>query len=230
MGDMDFKLAGTKKGITAIQVDVKVPGLPLKVIMEAVQAATDAKSKIIDIMNKAISRPRQPRKSNWPVSETLEVPAHKRGKLIGPGGNNLKKIMLETGAQVTTDEEAGFRIFAPNQEAMDEAQEMVNSLLKSEQEPQLEFGAIYTAKIVELREIGVMVTLYPAMVPALLHNSQLDQRKISHPSALGMEVGQEIQVKYFGRDPVSGLMRLSRKVLQSPASPGVKNFQETVNR
>ncbi|XP_046686776.1 polyribonucleotide nucleotidyltransferase 1, mitochondrial-like [Homalodisca vitripennis] len=230
MGDMDFKMAGTKKGISAIQVDVKVPGLPLKVIMEAVQAATDAKSKIIDIMNKTISKPRQPRKSNWPVSVTLDVPVHKRGKLIGPGGNNLKKIMLETGAQVIPDEEAGFRVFAPNQEAMDEAQEMINSLLKSEQEPQLEFGAIYTAKVVELREIGVMVTLYPTMVPALLHNSQLDQRKINHPSALGLEVGQEIQVKYFGRDPVSGLMRLSRKVLQSPTSPGIKNFQETSNR
>lgn len=80
---------------------------------------------------------------------------------------------------MTQDEESGFRIFAPNQEAMEEAKEIVNTLLQSEQEPQLDFGAIYTAKIVELREIGVMVTLYPSMVPALLHNSQLDQRKVS---------------------------------------------------
>lgn len=79
---------------------------------------------------------------------------------------------------MTPDEDCGFRVFAPNQEAMDEAREMINSLLKSEQEPQLDFGAIYTAKIIELREIGVMVTLYPNMVPSLLHNSQLDQRKV----------------------------------------------------
>ncbi|KAF5305705.1 hypothetical protein FQR65_LT07602 [Abscondita terminalis] len=100
---------------------------------------------------------------------------------------------------------------------MDEAQEIINKLLNTEKSPDLEFGGIYTATVVEIREIGVMVTLYPNMPPALLHNSQLDQRKVSHPSALGVEVGQQMQVKYFGRDPVSGLMRLSRKVLQSAA-------------
>lgn len=224
MGDMDFKLAGTKKGITALQADIKIPGLPLKLVMEAVQVATDAKSKIIDIMNSAIDRPRKPHKSNWPVCEKLDVPVHKRGKLIGPGGLNLRKIMVETGAQISLHEEEGFTVFAPNQAALDEAKEMIASLLTTESEPQLEFGAIYKAKIVEIREMGVMVTLYPTMVPTLLHNSQLDQRKISHPSALGLEVGQEIQVKYFGRDPVSGLMRLSRKVLQTPSGV-VHNFQ-----
>ena len=115
-------------------------------------------------------------------------------------------------------------IFAPNQSAMDEAKEMIDQFLKEEKEPELEFGAIYKARIVELKETGVMVTLYPTMVPALLHNSQLDVRKVAHPSALGLEVGQEISIKYFGRDPVSGRMRLSRKVLQSPASTVVKNL------
>ncbi|KAF8773605.1 Polyribonucleotide nucleotidyltransferase 1 like protein [Argiope bruennichi] len=90
--------------------------------------------------------------------------------------------------------------------------------------PELVFGAIYTAKIVEIRDIGVMVTLYPNMKPALLHNSQLDQRKIQHPSALNLEVGQEIQVKYFGRDPASGQMRISRKALQAIPSSVVHNF------
>lgn len=101
---------------------------------------------------------------------------------------------------------------------MTEAKEMIENILQKDREPTLEFGAIYTARIVEIREIGVMVTLYSNMVPALLPNSQLDQRKIHHPSALGLEVGQEIQVKYFGRDPVSGQIRISRKVLQEPIS------------
>lgn len=104
---------------------------------------------------------------------------------------------------------------------------MIEQFLKEEREPELEFGAIYKARIVELKETGVMVTLYPTMVPALLHNSQLDVRKVAHPSALGLEVGQEISIKYFGRDPVSGRMRLSRKVLQSPASAVVKNLGGT---
>lgn len=110
---------------------------------------------------------------------------------------------------------------------MDEAKEMIEQFMKQEREPELEFGAIYKARIVELKETGVLVTLYPTMVPTLLHNSQLDVRKVAHPSALGLEVGQDISIKYFGRDPVSGRMRLSRKVLQSPASAIVKNLNGT---
>lgn len=217
MGDMDFKIAGTKKGITALQADVKIPGLPLKVVMEAIQNATDAKNKILDLMSDCIAKPRPEKKENWPVSEKLEVEAHKRGKLLGVGGVNVKKILVETGVQVNQVDDTTFEVFAPNQCAMDEAQEMISKFLKAERTPELEFGGIYNASIVEVREIGVMVTLYPGMPPALLHNSQLDQRKVAHPSVLGLEVGTEMQVKYFGRDPVSGLMRLSRKVLQTAA-------------
>ncbi|KAL3287573.1 hypothetical protein HHI36_002041 [Cryptolaemus montrouzieri] len=215
MGDMDFKIAGTKKGITALQADIKIPGLPLKIIMESIQKATDAKTKILQIMSDCMATPRIEKKENWPVSELLEVEPHKRSKLIGVGGVNLKKLFVETGVQVNHIEDSKFEIFAPSHHAMDEAKEIISSLIHSEKEPELEFGGIYTATIVELRDIGVMVTLYSGMPPALLHNSQLDQRKIAHPSALDLSVGQEIQVKYFGRDPVSGLMRLSRKVLQA---------------
>ncbi|KAK9872482.1 hypothetical protein WA026_017950 [Henosepilachna vigintioctopunctata] len=215
MGDMDFKIAGTKKGITALQADIKIPGLPLKLVMESLQSATDAKSRILQIMGDCLAAPRVEKKENWPVSEKLEVEPHKRSKLIGIGGVNLKKLFVETGVQVSHMEEGKFEIFAPSQSAMDEAKEIINNLLNSEKTPELEFGGIYPATIVEIRDIGVMVTLYSGMPPALLHNSQLDQRKIAHPSALDLKVGQEIQIKYFGRDPVSGLMRLSRKVLQS---------------
>ncbi|KAJ8874348.1 hypothetical protein PR048_025194 [Dryococelus australis] len=228
MGDMDFKLAGTKKGITALQADIKVPGLPLKVIMEAVLQATEAKSAIIDIMNETLSKQRK-QKDNWPVIEKLEVPPNKRSKFIGMGGSNLKRLMVETGVQVSHVDENTYTIFAPYQSAMDEAKEMIEKLLASERQPELEFGAIYTAKVVEVRDIGVMVTLYPSMNPTLLHNSQLDQRKVSHPSALGLEVGSELQVKYFGRDPVSGMIRLSRKVLQSPASAAIRNLSGNSN-
>ncbi|XP_046402269.1 polyribonucleotide nucleotidyltransferase 1, mitochondrial [Ischnura elegans] len=224
MGDMDFKFAGTKKGVTALQVDVKIPGLPLKIVMETILKATDAKSRIIDIMSEAIREPRKERKGNWPVSEKLDIPPEKRARFIGVGGSNLKRLMAETGAQVNHLEDGSFTIFAPNVDARNEAQEMIDGWLSAEREPVLEFGAVYTAKIVEVREIGVMVTLYTGMMPALLHNSQLDQRKVKHPEALGLAVGQEIKVKYFGRDPVSGLMRLSRKVLQGPASAMVRNL------
>ena len=125
--------------------------------------------------------------------------------------------------QVNLQEDSTLSLFAPNQAAMNEAKEMIDNLVKQEREPTLEFGGIYGAKIMEIRDSGVMVSLYPTMTPTLLHNSQLDQRKVTHPSALGLEVGQEIQVKYFGRDPVSGTMRLSRKVLQT-TNISAKNF------
>ncbi|GLH01525.1 hypothetical protein R5R35_006657 [Gryllus longicercus] len=224
MGDMDFKMAGTKKGITALQADIKIPGLPLKVVMESLLKATEAKSRIIDIMSQTLSKHRSIKKENWPVTEKLEIPPHKRAKFLGLGGGNLKKLMFETGVHINQEDDHSYLIFAPNQGAMDEAKEKIKEFLSSEREPELEFGAIYTAKIVELRDIGVMVTLYSSMAPALLHNTQLDVRNVNHPSALGLEVGQEIKVKYFGRDPVSGLMRLSRKVLQSPASSVVRNL------
>ncbi|KAG8238639.1 hypothetical protein J437_LFUL018238 [Ladona fulva] len=226
MGDMDFKLAGTKRGVTAIQLDMKIPGLPQKIVMESILKASDAKSRIIDIMNEVITRPSLAlMDAGVPVSSPAAGVA--MGLVTRYQGTDTKHIedyRILTDILITQEDEGHFMLFAPNQAAKDEAQELIDGWLASEREPQLEFGAIYTATIVELREIGVMVTLYPGMQPALLHNSQLDQRKVSHPSALGLEVGNEIQVKYFGRDPVSGLMRLSRKVLQGPASGVVRNF------
>ncbi|XP_034939972.1 polyribonucleotide nucleotidyltransferase 1, mitochondrial [Chelonus insularis] len=223
LGDMDFKIAGTKKGITAVQADIKVPGLPLKIIMESISRAITAKSEIIQKMNSTIAAPRMG-KSNLPITQDIDVPAHLRGKFIGINGSNIKKIYLETGVSVlTSTQDNNFSLFAPNNTAMSEAKEMIDSILKEEKIPNLEFGGIYTAKVVEIKEKGVMVTLYPNMVPTLLHISQLDQRQVLHPSVLGIEVGQEIQVKYFGRDPVSGSMRLSRKVLQTTSSV-IRNY------
>ncbi|KMQ92126.1 polyribonucleotide nucleotidyltransferase mitochondrial [Lasius niger] len=217
-GDMDFKIAGTKRGFTALQADVKIPGVPLKIIMECIHQAKVTKWEIIKIMNQVIRTPQQKKKDKMPVVDNLEVPIHQRGKFLGVGGMNLKKIFLETGVHIFPHDENTYSIFAPNEDAMTEAKEMIENILQKDREPTLEFGAIYTARIVEIREIGVMVTLYNNMMPVLLPNSQLDQRKIHHPSVLGLEVGQEIQVKYFGRDPVSGQIRISRKVLQEPIS------------
>ncbi|XP_015686788.1 polyribonucleotide nucleotidyltransferase 1, mitochondrial [Protobothrops mucrosquamatus] len=225
-GDMDFKMAGTNKGITALQADIKIPGIPLKIVMEAIQQATVAKKEVLQIMNKVIAKPRPSRKENGPLTETIQVSLSKRARFLGPGGYNLKKLRAETGVTVSQVDEETFSIFAPVPEAMYEAKEFIKELCKDDQDYQLEFGAIYTATIIELRDAGVMVKLYPNMTPVLLHNSQLDQRKIKHPSAIGLQVGQEIQVKYFGRDPTDGRMRLSRKVLQSPATSVVKTLND----
>ncbi|XP_041921128.1 polyribonucleotide nucleotidyltransferase 1, mitochondrial [Alosa sapidissima] len=225
-GDMDFKMAGTIKGINALQADIKIHGLPLKIVMEAIQQATVARKEILHIMNQTIAKPRASRKENGPVVENVRVPVSKRARFVGPGGLNLRRIQAQTGVTISQVDEETFSVFAPTPGAMSEAQEFITEICKDDQEHQLEFGAIYTATITEIRDIGVMVKLYPNMSPVLLHNSQLDHKRIKHPSALGFEVGQQIQVKFFGRDPTDGRMRLSRKVLQSPAASVVKTLTD----
>ncbi|XP_025057355.1 polyribonucleotide nucleotidyltransferase 1, mitochondrial isoform X2 [Alligator sinensis] len=224
-GDMDFKMAGTNKGITALQADIKLPGIPLRIVMEAIQQATVAKREILKIMNQTIAKPRPTRKENGPVVETVHVPVSKRTRFVGPGGYNLKKLQAQTGITLSQLDEETYSVFAPTPSAMDEAREFISAICQDD-EVLLEFGAVYAATIVEIRDAGVMVKLYPNMTPVLLHNSQLDQRKINHPSALGLQVGQEIKVKYFGRDPSDGRMRLSHKVLQSPVTPVVKTLTD----
>ncbi|KAK2489095.1 hypothetical protein MC885_017132 [Smutsia gigantea] len=219
-GDMDFKIAGTSKGITALQADIKLPGIPIKIVMEAIQQASGAKKEILQIMNKTISKPRASRKENGPIVETVQVPLSKRAKFVGPGGYHLKKLQAETGVTISQVDEETFSIFAPTPSAMHEAREFITEICKDD------ILIVLTRLISFHRDTGVMVKLYPNMTAVLLHNTQLDQRKIKHPTALGLEVGQEIQVKYFGRDPADGRMRLSRKVLQSPATSTVKTLSD----
>uniref|UniRef100_A0A663N2D5 polyribonucleotide nucleotidyltransferase n=1 Tax=Athene cunicularia TaxID=194338 RepID=A0A663N2D5_ATHCN len=210
-GDMDFKMAGTNKGVTALQVDLKLPGIPIKIVMEAIQQATAAKREILQIMNQTLAKPRPNRKESGPVVETIHVPLSKRLRFVGPGAYNLKKLQAKTGVTVSQLDEETYSVFAPTPSAMHEL---------------FQFVFVINHAVFCCRDSGVMVKLYPNMTPVLLHNSQLDQRKIKHPSALGLEVGQEIQVKYFGRDPTDGRMRLSRKILQSPATTVLKTLTD----
>ncbi|KAI6072093.1 Polyribonucleotide nucleotidyltransferase 1, mitochondrial [Aix galericulata] len=209
-GDMDFKMAGTSKGITALQADLKLPGIPIKIVMEAIQQGTAAKREILQIMNQTLAKPRPNRKENGPVVETIHVPLSKRLRFIGPGAYNLKKLQAQTGVTLSQLDEETYSVFAPTPNAMHEAREFIREICKDDQEVNLEFGAVYTATITEIRDSGVMIKLYPNMTPVLLHNSQLDQRK----------------VKYFGRDPTDGRMRLSRKILQSPATTVLKTLTD----
>lgn len=242
IGDMDFKIAGTRKGITAIQLDVKpADGVSVQILYKTLQLAHTARGEIISKMEKAIKEPRKVKKDNHPVIKTIHVPPHKRAKFVGFGGVNLKKLVANIGVRISAHdpdeiEESNngdtpgatardnFIIFAPNKEAMMEAEEFIETLLKKEyKEPELEFNGVYSATIQEIRDNGVMITLYPNMTPTLLPLSQLDVRTVRHPSALNLEIGQQIQVKYFGRDPSTGQMRLSRKSIQMTSVSRVRS-------
>lgn len=114
LGEMDFKMAGTSKGITAVQADVKIPGLPVKVVMETITQGVHAKNQILKTMHQSIQKRRSNKKDNWPVVEKYEVPAHKRSHFVGLGGRNLRKITAETGVTLVPLDDSTFDLFAPN--------------------------------------------------------------------------------------------------------------------
>ena len=185
LGDMDFKVAGTRTGITALQADIKLPGIPFDVVQTAMTKGHSAISTILDIMENSREDKNEPRanKVNWPVKEKIDVPAHKRGRFLGPGGINLKKILAETGVQINpesgTEASTTWTLFAPNSEAMSEAKEIIESILEEEKVPDLEFGSIYPSIIREIKERGVMVEIHPGMPLVFVTNSQLDAKKVS---------------------------------------------------
>lgn len=174
-----MKIASTREGLTAIQADIKTHGLPMKVVTEAIEQSIRSKNQILDIMHKCISSYRQVRKECWPVTKEFRIDVNQRSQLFGPGGMNVKKIFLETGVHLTETEPNVFNIFAPSPMSLNEAETLIKELLMSKTIPNLEFGGIYVAKIVEMKENGVMVTLYDGMKPTLIHVAQLDSRRVS---------------------------------------------------
>jgi polyribonucleotide nucleotidyltransferase len=214
-GHMDFKIAGTSDGVTSCQLDIKdCHGLSCDMIRDAIMSSKESRHKVLDIMNQCQDKPRPSLKPNTPVFETMEVPVLKRHRIVGAGGHKIRKLIEETGAELATIDENIMSIFAPSQAIMDEVLKRIDVLLNEpEDEPdRLEMGAVYSARVVDIKSFGVMVELAPSGVKALLHLSQIDHKKVAHPDELGFQLGQTMSVKYFGRDP-AGRLRISRKVL-----------------
>ncbi|OUC41678.1 putative polyribonucleotide nucleotidyltransferase, partial [Trichinella nativa] len=225
-GDMDFKIAFTSNGeVTAIQLDTKLlGGIDQRIFRQACERGLQANRNVQRKMAACLAKPRAAIKPNGPVEEQLPVPASKRSRLLGAGGLNLKRIEARTGVQISQLDDTVYSVFAPNKQAMQQARQSLDQLLADNvEEEQLEFGAIYETKIVELKDAGLMVQLHPSLAPVFVPNSQLDSRRIAHPATLGFQVGQTLLVKYFGRDPVTGQMRLSRKVLQQIGPAGERS-------
>lgn len=150
----------------------------LQVVEEALEKGHDGICRILDIMADCIDTPRMD-KANLPVTESLEIPSHKRRKFVGPGGVNLRKITSETGVQANQMEDNAWSLFAPNREAMDEAKVLIDSLLRDDASiPEFEFGAIVPVKILDVKERGATVELHPGLEPAFIHVSQLSASKV----------------------------------------------------
>ncbi len=187
-GDMDFKCTGTTEGITALQMDMKVHGLPVDILRDALKQAKQGRAKILDHMLQTLPAPRPELSPYAPRIEKLMVTQDKIGTIIGKGGETINKITSETGVEVNIDE-SGLVTFASNDaEKMKQAVDWVKSLIE-EPEP----GKIYRGTVVGLKDFGAFVNILPG-VDGMLHVSKISNRHINNPADV-LSVGQQINVK-----------------------------------
>ena len=205
LGDMDFKVAGTEKGITALQMDIKITSITKEIMEVAVNQAKDGRLHILGEMAKTIKA------SNNDVSETaprmvkIQVPKDKIGEIIGPGGSNIKKIIEETSASVDIQDDGTCVIGATGSESLEKAKFMIESVFI---EP--EIGAVYDGTVVGVTDFGAFVNFFGAK-DGLVHISELANKRVEKVTDV-VEMGQEVKVKCIGIDN-RGKIKLSMKAL-----------------
>ena len=186
-GDMDFKVAGTDTGITAIQLDLKILGIPVNIVEEVLNKAKFARKYILDIMSKVIDSPRKEISSFAPRVKILQIPTDKIGDLIGPKGKNIKQIIEETQSKIEIDDDGKVTVFAETQDALELAIQKIDVLTKN-----VEVGKVYKGKVKKITNYGVFVEILPNKV-GLLHISQIVQK--GKPLDKLFSEGEEIHVK-----------------------------------
>lgn len=209
LGDMDFKVAGTQKGVTACQMDIKVTGLSYQILREALVQSKAGRLHILEEMAKCITKPRDAYKPHVPRISTMRIAKDMIGTIIGPGGKVIQEIQRESGSKVLIEEVDGvgiIKFFAPNQEAIEKAERCVKNLIA---EPTV--GEIYTGKIKTVKDFGAFVEFMPGK-DGLLHISEVKWERVDDLESI-LEEGEEIQVKLTEVDLKTGKYRLSHKVL-----------------
>jgi polyribonucleotide nucleotidyltransferase len=205
LGDMDFKVAGTAEGITALQMDIKISGLSTQMMKEALDQAKVARMSIMEKMLEVIAEPRTELKEFAPRIITVKIPVDKIGALIGPGGKNIRSLQEETGTKIDIEEDGTVYIASTDSVGAKIAQERVEALGDS-----AVIGNIYTGKVVRIADFGAFVEILPG-VDGLVHISQLDSERVNKvEDVVGM--GDEITVMVTDIDP-QGKIRLSRQAV-----------------
>ena len=203
-GDMDFKVAGTAKGITALQMDIKVGGVTSAILSEALQQAKKARLEILDIMNQTLSKPREAISPYAPHIFTLTIPRDKIGGLIGPGGKVIRGIVEATGAKIDVMDDGKVNVFAVDEEAAKQAMQMVQDVTAT-----AEVGKTYLGKVVRLVDFGAFVEIFPG-TDGLLHISEIAEQRIRDVRD-ELKEGDQVMVKVLTVE--GNKIRLSRKAV-----------------
>jgi len=206
LGDMDLKVAGTEKGITAIQMDLKIPSIPIQVLKEGLLKAKNARMKVLVKMKEALPEPRPDISPFAPRIINLMINPEKVGEVIGPGGKIIKKIIAQTKTKIEIEEGGKITIASSDSEAVEKAKQMIREITV-----EAEVGKVYTGKIVRLEEYGGFVEILPNLV-GLLHISEIARHRIRDIRDV-LKMGQTVRVKVLAIDE-DNKIKLSKKVLE----------------
>ncbi len=211
LGDMDFKVTGTRQGITATQMDIKCDGLSYEILERALNQAREGRLHILDIIEQTIPAPREDYKPHVPRIVTMLIPKDLIGAVIGPGGKIIQGIQEASGATVSIDEipEGGYiEVAAANKESIDKALSMINAIVELPEE-----GKVYTGKVRTIQDFGAFVEFMPNR-DGLLHISEISWERLPDMEASGIKEGDELTVKLIEIDKKTGKYRLSMRALQ----------------
>jgi polyribonucleotide nucleotidyltransferase len=206
LGDMDFKVAGTAKGVTGLQLDIKTTGITYEIMREAFAQAREGRLYILDKMNAVISEPRKELSPYAPRIITLQINPDKIGALIGPGGKTVRGITEATGAQIDIEEDGRVYISTPDAAAAQQAVAMVEALTR-----EIKVGDIFLGKVVRIMPFGAFVNLAPGK-DGMVHVSELDVGRVENVEDV-IKMGDEINVMVIGIEPGTGKVSLSRRAL-----------------
>lgn len=202
-GDMDWKLCGTRDGVTGFQLDLKLPGIPLSLMNEAIYRTRDARMKVLDVMDACMSGPRQEMSKYAPRIETLKINPDKIGMLIGPGGKNIKAIVAETGCEINVEDDGTVHIYSSNPDGMARARQIIAGMFA-----EIEVGALYQGRVVTIKDFGCFVEVLPGK-DGMVHISELADFRVKRTEDV-VKVGDLIWVKCIGVDE-KGRVKLSRR-------------------
>lgn len=209
LGDMDFKVTGTREGITACQMDIKIDGLSYEILIKALDQARRGRFHILDKMAEALAEPKPSLKPHAPRFTTLKIPTDMIGAVIGPGGKIVQEIQKESGATISIEEKDNLgyvNIFAAEQSSMDIAVRRVQGIVAMP-----EVGEVYDGKVKSILPFGAFIEFLPGK-EGLLHISEIKWERIEKIDGI-LEIGEEVKVKLVDVDKKSGKYRLSRKAL-----------------
>ena len=215
LGDMDFKVTGTRDGITATQMDIKVDGLSYEILEKALLQAKEGREHILGKITECIAEPRAELKDHAPRIEVMIIPKEFIGAVIGPGGKIIQGMQEETGATITIDEVDGvgrIEIAGTNKQCIEAAMNMIKGIVAIP-----EVGEVYTGKVRSVMPYGCFVEFLPGK-DGLLHISEIDWKRLETVEEAGIKEGDEIEVKLLDIDPKTGKFKLSHRVLlEKPA-------------